>query len=87
MPVVLRPGLNDQQRHMQINKTVKNRKNYAFSEVEHKHNNSVTSLDYARDNKSIIYVTTYEREAPINMLSHSKTQQVGSFTHITSDFF
>ena len=29
----------------------------AFSEVEHKHNNLVASLDYAQINRSIIYVT------------------------------
>ena len=38
----------------------------AFSEVEHKHNNPVASLEYARVSKSIIYVTksTHQQAVP-----------------------
>ena len=39
----------------------------SISEVKHK--NPVASLDMY-----IIYVTTHERKAPINMLSHSKAR-------------
>ena len=64
----------------------------AVSKVKHRCNNPVTSLEYACVNKSILYVTTHKRKAPINMLSRSKTpkpQQVEGFTHmrITSTYF
>ena len=54
-----------------INRTIK-------SEVLTMH--TITSLLYT-------YVKTHEKKAPINKLSRSKTQQVGSFTHITTDYF
>ena len=73
-------------RDMQINKrskTKKTEKRDAFSsEVEHWHNNLVASFQYPRINKRIIYITTHEQKAPINMLSRSKTpklQQVRNF--------
>ena len=52
-----------------------------FSEKKHKHKNPDSSLDYARFNKSIIYmyVTIQKRKAPINKLTCRKvpkTQQV-----------
>ena len=43
-----------------------------FSEVEHKHGDRVTSIQHARVNTSIIYVTRHERKAPINKLSRRK---------------
>ena len=60
--------------------------------MKHRHKYSVASLDYECVNKSIIYVTTCERKAPINKLSRNealKTQQVQGFTHtrLTSDLF
>ena len=73
------PLLNDQSRHMQINKTIKTGKiedSDAFFKV--------ASPEYACVDKSIIHVTAHERRAPINKLSRSqtlKTQQVESFTH------
>ena len=55
-----------------------------FFKLEHRHDYSITSLECARVNKSIIYVTTHVRKAPIHMLSRRKTpktQQVECFTH------
>ena len=43
-----------------VNKTIKSEKTEdsdCFSEMKHKHDNPVTSLDYAHIYKSIIYVT------------------------------
>ena len=77
-----RTGLNDQSPHIQINETEYSE---VFFKVQHRHDNPVTCLECARVNKSIIYVTTLERKAPINKLSRSKTQQV--FEEKTSDFF
>ena len=48
----------------------------AFSEVEHKHGDRVTSIQHARVNRSIIYVTRHERKAPINKLSRRKTPKM-----------
>ena len=74
---------------MQINEPVRNEKyrSEAFFLVEHRHNNPIASLDYARVNKSILYLTMHKQKAPINMLVCSKTQHVEGFTHkeITSD--
>ena len=53
-------------------------KSDAVSEVEHRHGNSVASLQYAHVNKSITYNTMHKRKTPINMLSRGeapKTQQ------------
>ena len=56
----------------------------AFSKVEHKHENPVASLDYARIIKSImyLYVTMHKQNAPINILHRSKapkTQKLSIF--------
>ena len=63
-----------------------------FSDVKHRHDDPATSLDYAHDYKSIIYVSynAINGKAPINRLYHSKTpetQQVDCFMHArkTSD--
>ena len=53
----------------------------AFTEVEHKHENPVVSLDYASINKSTIYVTMHKRKAPINMLSCSKAPKTQQMEH------
>ena len=53
---VLHAGLNDQSRHMQLNMTRLNKMtgnkktedSDAFSNVQHKHDDSVERLDYAR---------------------------------------
>ena len=63
---------------MQINKTIKNEKtgdSDAFSKVEHRDDNPVASLEYARVNKSIIhvYVAKHEKRSPISMLPSRKT--------------
>ena len=88
--VVLHAGLNEQSLLTQINETIRNEEN--LSNVEHRHDNPVANLEYARVNKSIIYVTRHERNASINKLSLSKTtstQQVESFTQPReiSDYF
>ena len=74
MPAVLRPRLNDQLLHMQIDEPVRNdkieKKSDAVSE-----GNPVTNLEYARVNKSIIYVATHEQKAPINLLFRKKNTQ------------
>ena len=60
--------MNDQSQRMQINETARNEKTNerdTFSEVEHRHDNPVASLDSACANKSIIYVTMHERKTPI----------------------
>ena len=44
-------------------------------EIEHRQGNSFASLQCARVDKSIIYVTTHNRKALINMLSCSKTSK------------
>ena len=55
------------------------------SEVEHRHGNSVASLQYARVNKLIISITLHKQKAPINRLSRRKafkapkTQQVAGY--------
>ena len=55
--------------------------------VEHRHGNSVASLQYTRVNKSIIFITMRKRKAPTNMLSRSKVpkapkaQQVAGHKH------
>ena len=78
---------------MKPQKTKITKESDEVSKVEHRHGNSVTSLEYAHVNKSIIiYATTHERKAFINMLSRSKrpkAQQVEGFTHmrITSNYF
>ena len=73
---------------MNINETAKETKKRRFFRGGHRHDNLVASFEYARVNKSIIYVTMHERKAPINNLSRRKTQQIETFTHmrITSDF-
>ena len=43
-----------------------------FSEAEHWHKNPVSSLSYARMNKSIIYITKQKQKAPIYKLFRSK---------------
>ena len=53
--------------------------------MEHRHDNPVTSLEHAHVNQSIIYITTHERKAPINVLSRrktTKTKQVEGFTYM-----
>ena len=68
MPVILRPGLNDQSRHEQINKTERN-------EAKHRLGNSFASLQYMRFGKSIIqiiYITMHKQKALVNLLSCSK---------------
>ena len=58
----------------------------AFSEVEHRHDNPVASLEYAHVNKS---VAMRERKAPISMFSRSKEcNKLRGFKHmkITSGF-
>ena len=57
-PVIRDAGLNDQLRHMQLNKTRKAEDCDAFSEVGHNYDNPVASLDYAYIHKSILYVRT-----------------------------
>ena len=50
-----------------------------FSEVEHRHGNSVAIFESAGVNKSNIYFTMHKRQAPINTISLSKapkTQQI-----------
>ena len=77
MPVVLRPGLNDQSRHEQINKTERN-------EAKHKHGNSFASLQCKRFGKSIIHITMHKQKALINLLSRSKapkTQQNADYKY------
>ena len=56
--------MHDQSRHVQINERVKKL---------HRHENPVASLEHTHINLSIIYVTTHEQKAPINMLSRNKT--------------
>ena len=59
---------------MQRNKTIRNKKaegGEAYFEVKPKHDNLVTSLDYTRFHKAIIYVTTRLTK---------NTQQVEGFT-------
>ena len=73
MTVVLRPEMNDQSRHVQINETVRNQENLRKL---HRHENPVASLEHTHVNLSIIYVTTHEQKAPINMLSHNKTPKI-----------
>ena len=50
--------MNDQLWHMQINTTIKNQKktekSYSFPEVEHEHDNPVTSFNYVHIYKSIL---------------------------------
>ena len=60
----------------------------SFSKVEHKHENLIVRLDYACVN--MIYVTTHDRKALINMLASRKAlkrQQVEFCQHLskTSD--
>ena len=57
-PVIRDAGLNDQLRHVQLNKTRKAEDCDAFSEVGYNYDNPVASLDYAYIHKSIIYVRT-----------------------------
>ena len=73
MTVVLHPEMNDQSRHVQMNKTARNQKNLRKL---HRQENSVASLEHAHINLAIIYVTTHEQKAPINMLSHNKTPKI-----------
>ena len=47
-------------------------KSDAVAEVKHRHSNPFASLQYARVNKSIIYITMHKQKAPINVLPHSK---------------
>ena len=58
-PVILHAGLKYQSPHIQLNKVIKTKKEEdrdTFSEGEHRNDNSVASIKYARVNKSIIYV-------------------------------
>ena len=53
-------------------------------EAEHRYPNPVTCVEYARFNKSIIYVIIHMQKVPISMLSRSetpKTQEVEDYTH------
>ena len=74
--VVLHAWLNDPSLRMRIIKTIRDEKAKdceAFSEVEHKHAESVTSLDYVHIHKSIIMLQCGLQKVPINKLPRSKT--------------
>ena len=63
---------------------MKAEKSYAVSEVKHRHGNSVESLQCARVDKLIIYVTMHKQKAPIYKLSRSKvptTQKIQAYRH------
>ena len=60
MTVVLRPEMNDQSRHVQINETARNQRNLRKI---HRHENPVASIEHAHVNLSIIYVTTHEQKS------------------------
>ena len=48
--------------------------NDTFSEMDYKHDNPLTSIDYARVNKSIIYVTTRKRKTDEQVTPQENTQ-------------
>ena len=64
--------------------TKKTENSGAFSKVEHKHDNPVTSLDYAHVNKSIIYVTTRLAKSTHQqvIMQKKKTPQIKHFPHL-----
>ena len=75
---------------MQLKNTIKYEKKTedsdAFSEVNHKHDDPVVSLDYAHDHMSNIYVTIQLAKSTHQLyLLRSKIQQVGGFTHLRKD--
>ena len=80
MIVLLHAGQNDQSQRKQINETVRKKKtedNEDFSKVEHKHNNTAASLDYAHAYYKC-YIAVSEKHPSTGFFSQQRTKNTGS---------